>query len=289
MRLYRNEIKLYKDGKLYNIIMKHKEPEGFTITYNIDSENSTTSTVKAGTPILNYTPSKSEYTFVGWREDSTASSTVLSGTTATTNMTLYAVFKKDITVSYNANGGTGSVSSQTGTIYYNNGNVKGATFTLKSNAFTYTDRTFQKWAMGSASGTQYAVGASVTVTDDTTFYAVWKATAVSSKKLYSGSGGVSQTIKTFDTTGYSSVTISLKATSIWAWMWLYKGTTAPGTYTTHTRSGYGDGVESDNTTTYSITLPANSGVQSFGYAVTPDNSYGGYDTNTSWEIRVTAS
>lgn len=275
MRLYRNEIKLYKDGKLYNIIMKHKEPEGFTITYNIDSENSTTSTVKAGTPILNYTPSKSEYTFVGWREDSTASSTVLSGTTATSNMTLYAVFSKTITVSYNGNGGSGSVSSQTGTIYYNNGNVKGATFTLKSNAFTYTDRTFQKWAMGSASGTQYAGGASVTVTDDTTFYAIWKGTAVSNKTLDSGQGQMSK-VGSFDTTGYSSVVISFTVNSPWAWMWLDDGKNISGTY---------DGVSE----TLTLTLKANSGVQYFTYACTPDNGYGGYDTNTSWTLKVTAS
>lgn len=174
MRLYRNKLKLYSNGKLYNVIMKPKELEGFIITYNIDTGNSTTSTVKAGTPVLNYTPTKDGYTFVGWREDSTANETVLSGTTATKDMTLYAVFSKSITVSYNANGGSGSTASQTGTVYYNNGNTVGATFTLSNNGFSYTNGIFLKWAIDDASGTQYSVGDSITIYESTTCYAIWE-------------------------------------------------------------------------------------------------------------------
>lgn len=275
MRLYQNKLKLYSNGKLYNVIMKPKELEGFAITYNIDTGNSTTSTVKAGTPVLNYAPTKDGYTFIGWREDSTANETVLSGTTATKDMTLYAVFSKSITVSYNANGGSGSTSSNSGTMYYNNGNTLGATITLRSNGFSYTNRTFQKWASGSAAGTQYSVGATVTITSDTTFYAIWKGNAVSNKTLDSGQGQVSK-VGSFDTTGYSSVTIIFSVSSPWAWMWLDDGQNVSGTY---------DGISE----TLTLSLTPNSGVKYFTYACSPEGSYGGYDTNTSWTLKVTAS
>lgn len=281
MRLYQNKLTLYKDGKLYNIIMKHKEPEApssFVITYSVDSGNSKTSTINAGDSILNYSPTKDGYTFVGWRTDKTASNDVLSNMVATEATTLYAVFNKTVTASYNANGGSGSTSSNSGTMYYNNGNTLGATITLRSNGFSYTDRTFQKWASGSTSGTQYSAGATVTLTSDTTFYAVWKRTPISNVVYYSGKGEIGYTTKAFDTSGYTSVTVSLTVSSGWSWCWLYAGTTIPGTYTFFA----GD-------TTHHISLPANSGNQSFGWRVCPVPDYGGTDENTSWEIRITAS
>ena len=178
--------------------MKPKELDGFTITYNIDAGNSTTQTISAGSSILDYSPTKDGYTFVGWREDTTANETVLSGTTATKDMTLYAVFSKSITVSYNANGGSGSIASQSGTVYYNNGNTVGATFTLSNNGFSYTSCTFQKWAMGSASGTQYAAGTSVTLTNNTTFYAVWLQSGATATALVNRNYN-------FDSTGWNVI------------------------------------------------------------------------------------
>ena len=39
------------------------------------------------------------------------------------NVTLYAVFRQTITLSYNANGGSSTPAAQTGYRYYNNGNM----------------------------------------------------------------------------------------------------------------------------------------------------------------------
>lgn len=215
MRLYKNKLMLYKDGKLYNIIMKHKEPEGpnsFVITYSVDSGDSKASTINAGDSILNYTPTKDGYTFVGWRTDKTASNDVLSDVAATEATTLYAVFSKTVTVSYNANGGSGTTSSSSGTMYYNNGNTVGATISLRSNGFSRTNYTFQKWASGSASGTQYSVGASVTLTADTKFYAVWKVvsayyTTTNSSFSLSGEGTIPLTYSS-QTSGQSIFSLS---------------------------------------------------------------------------------
>lgn len=210
MRLYQNKIMLYKDGKLHNIVMGHKEPDSFSITYVVDTGNSTTSKVNVGASILDYSPTKSGYTFVGWRADNAANGTVLSGVVATGPTTLYAVFSKTITVTYNANGGSGSTSSSSGIMYYNNGNTLGASITLRSNGFSYSGRTFQKWAMGSASGTQYSAGASVTLTANTTFYAVWKS-ASQSFKVYMhdhenwGNGWEDLGVRSLDSNNYFSL------------------------------------------------------------------------------------
>lgn len=97
------------------------------------------------------------------------------------NITLYAIFSKSntITLSYNANGGSGSTAPQSKQVtqYYNNGNytTPTATFTLQSSSFTKSGYLFNKWAIGSTSGTQYAAGTSVTLSSNTTFYAIWRA------------------------------------------------------------------------------------------------------------------
>ena len=150
----------------------------YTVTYYVDSGNTRTQQFSMGQSVisgLSFTPSKSGYSFVGWREDKTASSSVLSSKTmGTSNMTLYAVFSQTITLSYNGNGATGgSTANQSGTRYYNNGNAVNPSFSLRSNGFTRTNYAFQNWAMGSASGTKYNAGASVTLSSSTTFYATW--------------------------------------------------------------------------------------------------------------------
>ena len=231
---------------------------GGTVTYQVDTNVSYTEKVNSGASCLSptsFVPNKSGWVFIGWREDLKAESTTLTNKIMESGyITLYAVFKKEITVtyydntttsktvknniyynngiivnpsfslaqasvsgwsargwstgtagnstiiynnndtftidsnitlygtysstitlSYNGNSATsGSVASHTGTIYRNYaGTVIGATFTLKSNGFARTGYTFSKWAQGSASGTQYAAGTNVTLTANTTFYAVW--------------------------------------------------------------------------------------------------------------------
>ena len=76
------------------------------------------------------------------------------------------------TVSYNANGGSGSTSSHTGVAY-------NASVTLRANGFTRSNYTFAGWNTASnGTGTYYAPGASYTVTANRTFYAMWVPTAV---------------------------------------------------------------------------------------------------------------
>ncbi len=147
-----------------------KNAFGFNITYQVDN-NQYVELIPNGKSALtpsSFTPSKSGYTFVGWREDNTATSSVLTSKTVQgSSFTLYAVFKRTLTANFNGNGATGgSTGSVSGIQYYNNGNVANPTITLPSNGFVKANNTFTGWNYG-------AVGTKVTLTDNITVIAQW--------------------------------------------------------------------------------------------------------------------
>ncbi|MCD7819932.1 MAG: InlB B-repeat-containing protein [Lachnospiraceae bacterium] len=167
-----------------------------TITLTYYSTSSTAAT-KTGTRYFNAygnysnptftisSPSVSGWSFLGWISGSTSATgtvsyTSISSTVFSANATLYAKFSQTITLSYNGNSATsGSTSPQTGTRYWNAyGNYSNPTFTLASNGYTRTGYSFSKWAQNSTSGAQYAAGASVTLSADATFYAIWTADVI---------------------------------------------------------------------------------------------------------------
>ena len=159
-------------------------PNAGTVTYHVDANVIYTEEINIEESILapvTFTPQKSGYTFHGWRKDTTASASVLSNEIMTgDDVTLYAVFKKTITLSYNGNGNTGgNTASQSGTQYYNNGNYANPSFTISTNSFTRSYYDFVNWRMGSTSGTQYAPGVKVTLSASTIMYAMWTARIVS--------------------------------------------------------------------------------------------------------------
>ncbi len=127
----------------------------------------------------------SSWTKAGWRDDTTVGSLEYNyGDLASTacGSNFYSVYTRDLTVSYNANGGSGTTPSQTETQQYNSGgtSVSTSTFTLSNSGFTKTGSTFIKWAEGSTSGTQRSPGDSYsfapavgTTTVTKTMYAIW--------------------------------------------------------------------------------------------------------------------
>lgn len=168
-------------AKMYcenNILYSSGNTITYTVTYHVDTGVTYQEEVDEGASCLSpqtFIPEKSGWEFAGWRQDTEANGSVLSSLAMyDVPVTLYAVFRQTITLSYNGNSATnGSTAAQTGCRYYNNGNVANPGFTLRSNGFSRSDYTFSKWALGSASGTQYAAGASVTLSASTTMYAVW--------------------------------------------------------------------------------------------------------------------
>ena len=245
-----------------------------TVTYYSETGTTRTATYIEGQAIslsANYAVAKSGYSFVGWRQDRSASSSVISSLTmGSSNVSLYAVYQKSITVtyynnstsatstsgyqyyntgnvtnpsfkltqssrsgwnargwstntaangsisynngasftrdsnitlrgmyqktvtlSYNGNGATGgSTASQSGTAYYNSGSNStiNPSFTVRSNGFTRTNYKFVNWRLNSTSGTAYNAGASITLSSNSTMYASWETSWVTSTVKYDGSG-----------------------------------------------------------------------------------------------------
>ena len=147
-------------------------------------------------------PTRSGYTFQGW--GTSASDTTVdysAGGSYTTNAgdTLYAIWKKTITLTYNANGGSGAPGSQSATVYNATTSNK---FTLSSTKPTRTGYTFLGWSTSSsATSASYSAGGSVTLSSSDTLYAIWKIiTYTVSYKANGGSNAPSAQTKTYGKT-----------------------------------------------------------------------------------------
>lgn len=127
------------------------------------------------------------YTFLGWSETktaTTASYTAGSNYTLTLkNYTLYAIWKvKTYSISYNANTGSGTISSQTKTY--------GTNLTLASSGFTKSGYNLSHWNTRSdGTGLSYNLGATYTDVSDTAvvLYAIWTTNEYS--LIYNTNGG----------------------------------------------------------------------------------------------------
>ena len=128
-------------------------------------------------PTAAQSPTKSGYTLLGWSTSSSATSATWAvggtySTNITANTTLYAIWKKTITLTYNANSGSGAPGSQSATVYNSTTSYK---FTLSSTKPTRTNHVFLGWSTSkTATSASYAAGGSVTLSTSTTLYAVWK-------------------------------------------------------------------------------------------------------------------
>ena len=246
-----------------------------TITYNVDSGESYTEKIELDQTILSpstFVPTKTGYDFVGWREDSEASEYVLTESYATEKKTLYAVFKKVVTVTYNANGGSGTTADSTGNLYYNNGKVQEAKITLRRNAFTYSGKSFLKWAKGSASGEQFASDEVITLDIDTVFYAVWGVQELTNKLWKSGSGAGEWT-GSYDLTGYSTATVRLVFNKC---------------YVSKLKAISPVSARDQGSTECEITFVPKSGTQTFEWEGTDRPEYGIESSSMTWKIYITA-
>ena len=111
------------------------------------------------------------HSFVKWALNSPSGTQYAAGSTIygiTSNITLYAVWEEIVvnyTVSFNANGGTGTMASKT---------TSGSTYVTPACIFTYTGYSFSKWALNSKTGTQYAAGETISgIASNITLYAIW--------------------------------------------------------------------------------------------------------------------
>ena len=170
------------------------------------------------------------------------------------------------TVSFDANGGTGTMAEVTG--------VSAGAYTLPANGFTAPDgKRFVGWAT-SASGTATAAGEAITVSDNVTLYAIWEeiptshpakpTLGITGTYTYSGSA------QTVTVTGFDSATMLISGNV---------GTNA-GTYTASVTSKSGrwaDGTSTPVTIDWSIGRKT----------VTPDIRISGTYTYTGTPVEPT--
>jgi uncharacterized repeat protein (TIGR02543 family) len=164
----------------------------------------------------------SGFTWRGWSAAATTTGnapvTYNNGDTVSNisaNTSYYGLYQQTITLSYNGNSNTGgSTAEHTGTRYWNAyGVYVNPTFTLKNNGYTRTNFKFMKWAQGSSTGNQYAAGASVTLSANTTFYVVWTPTKQTGSVAlgYLAWGGVKDVTVKFPLVFASVPSVSLSA------------------------------------------------------------------------------
>ena len=146
-----------------------------------------------------------------WNRASTAQTktikTVLKGynesTTSSCSATINIPALAPATITFNANGGSGTVPSAISTYV-------GVANTIPSNSLTRTGYTFNGWNTASdGSGTAYATGSTITPTGNVTLYAQWKTTYVKPEiqnllafRTANASGGASPTVTSTGTTGF---------------------------------------------------------------------------------------
>lgn len=155
---------------------------------------------------------KTGYTFIGWNTNSGATTAQYANKatyTANAAINLYAIWRKQLTLSYNANNGSGAPGAQSAYVYNSTTSYK---FTIPSTRPTRTGYTFLGWSTSSTATTaSYQPGAAITISSNTTLYAVWKInTWTVSYNANTGTGNVDNQTKTYgvnltlsDGSGYS--------------------------------------------------------------------------------------
>ena len=157
---------------------------GVKVTYQIDTGYSLESTVPDREDAIAAAPSVAleGYTFVGWRQDSSAEKKVLSEFIISSEepVTLYAVFKKQMTIGLMPNGGTlaetGAAESFTAYCYYNNGNAQSEPTTVPASPYTRNGMSFCGWSADSLSTPSYKPGEMGVFPAGAVLYAMWVVT-----------------------------------------------------------------------------------------------------------------
>lgn len=162
---------------------------GNIVTYYVDTGVKYVEEVDCDATCLlprGFVPAKDGYTFVGWRENDTASESVLTEKVMGDEpVALYAVFKKAIKLTHHK----GSVSTPTGSTVkyqiYNNSNIKYPEFEFTSvelNGYTFRGWTTEAKANAAV---VYEGGKNYTLKEDVVVYATWQKTVT---VTYNGNG-----------------------------------------------------------------------------------------------------
>lgn len=151
---------------------------GNPVTYHVDSGITYTEEVEEGSSCLSpttFTPAKSGWTFVGWRQDNAASSSTLSSLFMGDNpIALYAVFSRDVTITYY--NGSAEALYTTKYKYYNNGNTANPAFTIpQASKSGWLERGWSVSALGNGSITYNSIN-NTAISSNITLYGMYQQT-----------------------------------------------------------------------------------------------------------------
>jgi uncharacterized repeat protein (TIGR02543 family) len=167
----------YADGASYGFsanvtLFAQWSADFYTVTFNANGGTGSMATESDNTTsaLTSNSFSLSGYTFSGWNTQANGSGTAYAGGASYgfgANLTLYAQWTIDVyTVTFNANGGTGSMSNESSS----------TSESLTADTFTRSGYTFTSWnTAANGSGTAYAGGASYGFGANLTLYAQWAA------------------------------------------------------------------------------------------------------------------
>lgn len=154
---------------------------GIKVTYQIDTGYALERTVADREDAIAAAPDAAleGYSFVGWRQDDSAEKKVLSEYIISTEepVTLYAVFKKQMTIGLMSNGGTltesGAKENFTASCYYNNGNSQSEPTVVPASPYTRNGMSFCGWSIDSLSTPSYKPGEMGVFPAGAILYAMW--------------------------------------------------------------------------------------------------------------------
>jgi uncharacterized repeat protein (TIGR02543 family) len=182
----------------------------FTVTFNLNGGSGSMSpeTASSATALTANASTRVGYSFTNWNTNANGSGTSYADGAIyafTSSVTLYAQWSAiSYTVTFNANGGTGTMANETSASPEN----------LTANGYTRTGYTFSNWnTNANGSGTSYLDGSSYPFTSSATLYAQWS--AISYTVTFNANGGTGTmanetdnaatplTTNTFTKSGYS--------------------------------------------------------------------------------------
>jgi len=174
------------------------------------------------------------------------------------------------TLSYDANGGTGTLTDP------NSPYAANATVTVLANSFTRDGYTFSNWnTADNGSGAEYGPNDTFTISANTTLYAQWTSNAAATTTAIDDSGITNTDVYTSTTAGSLSASVTLTS----------GGSDVPGSVVTW--SGNNDAVATIHPTTGAVTLV---GVGSVTFTANYAGETGVYQSSfDTYEMTVTSS
>jgi uncharacterized repeat protein (TIGR02543 family) len=166
-------IKNYANGALYpftadaTLYARWVTAPSSTVTFNANGGSGTMAnqSTNVATALTANAFTRTGYVFDGWATTPTGIRTYAAGASYpfTSTATLYARWVPTFTVTFNANGGTGTMATQTA----------GGSTALTANAFTRKAYAFGGWATSATGKSAYADGGKYPFTSNATLYAGW--------------------------------------------------------------------------------------------------------------------